>query len=96
METLEVGLLAILIGTIAGTLLSGALTSIVILATGGDFDYKLGFYPDTFFKTMLFFIFVFILVGVFNTTKLSKTKLINLLNADKTVEGHLQNKKNIS
>lgn len=92
-ETLEVGLLAILIGTIAGTLLSGALTSIVILATGGDFDYKLGFYPDTFFKTMLFFIFVFILVGVFNTTKLSKTKLINLLNADKTVEGHLQNKK---
>ena len=79
-ETLEVGLLAILIGTIAGTLLSGALTSIVILATGGDFDYKLGFYPDTFFKTMLFFIFVFILVGVFNTTKLSKTKLINLLN----------------
>lgn len=26
-------------------------------------------------------------------TKLSKTKLINLLNADKTVEGHLQNKK---
>ncbi len=44
---------------------------------------------------MLFFIFVFILVGVFNTTKLSKTKLINLLNADKTVEGHLQNKKKI-
>lgn len=72
-ETLEVGLLAILIGTIAGTLLSGALTSIVILATGGDFDYKLGFYPDTFFKTMLFFIFVFILVGVFtlkNTIKI--------------------------
>lgn len=60
METLEVGLLAILIGTIAGTLLSGALTSIVILATGGDFDYKLGFYPDTFLRQCCFlFLFLF-------------------------------------
>lgn len=93
LETFLIGLLAIFLGMLAGTLISGGLTSIVLVETGGAFDYKIGFYPDAFIKTFCFFILVFVLVGVFNTKKLTKTKLIDLLNADKTAEGKLQNKK---
>lgn len=91
-ETFEIGIAAIFIGTILGILLSGGLTSIVLVSTGGKMDYKVGFYPDTFLKTFLFFIFVFVFTGMFNTRKLAKTKLLELLNAEKVSEGQSQRK----
>ncbi len=91
-ETFEIGIAAIFIGTILGILLSGGLTSIVLVSTDGKMDYKVGFYPDTFLKTFLFFIFVFVFTGMFNTRKLAKTKLLELLNAEKVSEGQSQRK----
>lgn len=89
-ETFEIGIISIIFGTIVGTLLSGGLTSIVLISTGGGIDYKIGFYPDSFIKTFLFFIIVFLFAGIFNTRKLTKTRLIDLLNAEKASEGQLQ------
>ena len=63
-----------------------------MLSTGGEVDYTIGFYPDAFAKTFLFFAFLFIFAGIFNTRKLTKTRLIELLNAEKKSEGQQQRK----
>ena len=42
-ETFEIGIAAIFIGTILGILLSGGLTSIVLVSTDRKMDYKIGF-----------------------------------------------------
>lgn len=89
-ETLEFGFIATLIGIILGTLLSGGLTSIVLISTGGVIDYKIGIYPDVFLKTIFFFLSIFIFVGIFNTRKLTKVPLVELLNIEKKSEGSLQ------
>lgn len=91
-ETFEIGIISVVIGVVLGTILSGGLTSIVMLSTGGEVDYTIGFYPDAFAKTFLFFTFLFIFAGIFNTRKLTKTRLIELLNAEKKSEGQQQRK----
>ncbi len=92
-ETLEIGIASVVVGTLFGTVLSGVLTSIVLVATEGNFQYRLKVYPDVFVKTLLFFLVVFFIVGIFNSKKLVKQKLIDLINTEKISEGHLKRKK---
>lgn len=87
METLMVGILAVIVGSVLGTILSGALTSLILISITNSFKFHLGFYPDTFVITLLFFTIVFILIGFMNIRKLAKSKLIDLLSDDKIAEG---------
>ncbi|MEW9094306.1 MAG: ABC transporter permease [Clostridiaceae bacterium] len=87
METLMIGVLAVVVGSVVGTILSGALISLILISITNSFKFHLGFYPDTFVITLLFFTIVFILIGFMNIRKLTKSKLIDLLSNDKIAEG---------
>lgn len=92
-EMLLVGLSATILGCAAGTLLSGIVTSIVTLSTGGVFEFRINFYLDSIMATVSFFSIIFFIVGLFNTKKLNSIKLLDLKNIDKQSEGHKIGKK---
>lgn len=92
-EMFSVGLSATILGCLAGTLLSGILTSIVTLSTGGIFDFRINFYFDSAIATIVFFSIIFCIVGLFNNRKLNKIKLVDLKDIDKELEGNKISKK---
>ena len=92
-ETLSFGIAAVLTGCMLGTILSGMMTTFVMRTIIGKGQYQFGFYPDTILVTILFFLAVFILVGLRNAQKLYKTKLIDLMAEKKQNEGQTHTKR---
>lgn len=90
-ETFVFGMAAVAAGCIVGTVLSGIITTFVMRTITATASFRLGFYPDTIFVTLLFFAASFLLVGVWNVRRIYKIKLIDLLNEKRINEG--QNKK---
>lgn len=86
-ETFVFGMAAVLVGCILGTPLSGIMTLFVIRTITPTAIFRFGFYPDTMLVTLLFFCTVFLLVGAWNSRRLYKIKLIDLLNEKKISEG---------
>lgn len=92
-ETFAFGMAAVLAGCVLGTLLSGIMTTFVMRTITPTAIFRLGFYPDTILVTLLFFCIVFLLVGAWNSRRLYKIKLIDLLNEKKTSEGQRTKKR---
>jgi len=92
-ETFAFGMAAVLAGCVLGTLLSGIMTTFVMRTITPTATFRLGFYPDTILVTLLFFCIIFLLVGAWNSRRLYKIKLIDLLNEKKTSEGQRTKKR---
>lgn len=91
-ETFVFGIAAVFTGCIFGTVLSGMMTAFVLRTIGGIGTFRLGFYPDTVFVTLLFFGMAFLCIGAWNIRKIYKIKLIDLLSEKKANEGQQKKK----
>ncbi|MBK1812218.1 ABC transporter permease [Clostridium sp. YIM B02505] len=85
-ETLVVGILAIIAGIFVGTLFSQVITAIVLKSAKQEVVFSLRLYMDTVGITFIFFIIMFCIVGLYNVVVLRKIKVIDMLNANKQVE----------
>lgn len=92
-ETFVFGMAAVLVGCVFGTLLSGIMTTFVMQTITPTAKFRLGFYPDTILVTLLFFCVAFLIVGAWNSRRLYKIKLIDLLNEKKISEGQSTKKR---
>ena len=85
-ETLVIGVLAIIAGVFVGTLFSQAVTAIVLISAKQEATFSFKLYMDTLGITFIFFIVMFCIIGLYNFIVLRKIKLIDMLNAHKQVE----------
>lgn len=85
-ETLVIGVLAIIAGIFVGTLFSQVITAIVLTSAKQEIIFSLKLYMDTLGITFVFFIAMFFIIGLYNVIILRKIKLIDMLNAHKRVE----------
>ncbi|KYH34562.1 bacitracin export permease protein BceB [Clostridium tepidiprofundi DSM 19306] len=85
-ETLIIGLVAIVIGILIGCLFSQVLTVLICTTIGSNVSFKLNLYIDTVVITIIFFLVMFVIIGLFNIRTLSNIKLIDMFNDDKKVE----------
>lgn len=92
-ETFAFGMAAVLAGCVFGTLLSGIMTTFVMRTITPTAIFRLGLYPDTMLVTLLFFCVVFLFVGAWNSRRLYKIKLIDLLHEKKISEGQSTKKR---
>ncbi|GAA0070935.1 ABC transporter permease [Clostridium sardiniense] len=89
-ETLIVGILAIILGIFIGTLFSQVVTALVLITAKQEIVFTLRLYMDTVILTFIFFISMFCIIGLYNIKVLKKVKLINMLNAEKKTEFQLK------
>mgnify|MGYP000987952409 FL=1 len=85
-ETLVIGILAIISGIFVGTLFSQLITAIVLISANQEAVFSLKLDVDTLGITFIFFISMFCIIGLYNVIVLRKIKLIDMLNAHKQVE----------
>lgn len=85
-ETLVIGILAIISGIFVGTLFSQVITAIVLISANQEVAFSFKLYMDTVGITFIFFISMFCIIGLYNIIVLRKIKLIDMLNAHKQVE----------
>lgn len=85
-ETLLIGILAIIAGIFVGTLFSQVITALVLISAKQEVVFNLKLYMDTVVITFIFFISMFCIIGLYNVIVLRKIKLIDMLNAHKQVE----------
>lgn len=85
-ETIVIGIMAIIAGIFVGTLFSQAITAIVLISAKQEIVFSLKLYMDTIGITFIFFISMFCIIGLYNIIILRKIKLIDMLNANKQVE----------
>lgn len=85
-ETLVIGVLAIITGIFVGTLFSQVITALVLISAKQKIVFSLRLYIDTVIITFIFFIAMFCIIGLYNIIVLRKIKLIDMLNAHKQVE----------
>lgn len=85
-ETLVIGILAIISGIFVGTLFSQVITAIVLISAKQEVAFSFKLYMDTVGITFIFFISMFCIIGFYNIIVLRKIKLIDMLNAHKQVE----------
>ena len=90
---LTFGMGAVLLGCLTGTLLSGVITTFVMRTLTETAQFQFGFYPDTVGLIVLFFCTAFLFVGMADSRKISKIKLIDLLNEKKNGESQNTKKK---
>ncbi len=86
-ETVMVGLIALVVGLLAGVALSQGLSFL----TAGLFgvimtNYQFVFSQEAFLSTIIYFAAIFAVVAVFNTFSVSRVRLITLLKADSANE----------
>lgn len=81
-ETLVVGLLATLLGTVLGVALTQGVSSILISQLGLQIHKFVGFYLPALLWTISFFAILFFLAAFWNRHKLVKSNIINLLHED--------------
>lgn len=85
-ETLLMGLLSIVIGIFLGQFCSQFITAMLLTAYGKSYVLSWTLFPDTVLFTVLFFLLSFLLVGLQNTRVIQKTKIIDMLSAEKENE----------
>ncbi|WP_270253963.1 FtsX-like permease family protein [Lactobacillus johnsonii] len=81
-ETLVVGLLATLLGTVLGIGLTQGVSSVLISQLGLQIHKFVGFYLPALLWTIAFFAILFFLAAFWNRHKLVKSNVINLLHED--------------
>ena len=82
-ETLIMGMISILIGIFFGVFCSQFITAMLLTAYEKPYEISWTLFPDTVLWTVVFFVFSFLVVGIFNTRTIQKTKIITMLSAEK-------------
>ena len=95
-ETLIMGMFSILIGIFFGVLCSQFITAMLLTAYGKPYEITWTLFPDTVLLTVVFFVASFFVVGIFNTRTIQKTKIIDMLSAEKENEPELKKSRFIS
>ena len=85
-ETLIMGMISILIGIFFGVFCSQFITAMLLTAYEKSYEISWTLFPDTVLWTVAFFVFSFLVVGIFNTRTIRKTKIITMLSAEKENE----------
>ena len=78
-ETSVMGLLSILIGIFLGVFCSQLITAMLLTTYGKSYTLSWTLFPDTVLLTIGFFMLCFLIVGIFNTHTIQKTKIIDML-----------------
>ncbi|MDU6113613.1 MAG: FtsX-like permease family protein [Paeniclostridium sordellii] len=94
-ETLIIGIAAIITGIFVGTLFSQAVTAIVLITAKQEVVFTFKLYMDTLAITFIFFISMFCIIGMYNIRVLKKLKLIDMINVENQVEFQFKRSKKV-
>ena len=89
-ETFVMGMISIVIGIFLGVFCSQFITAMLLTSYGKSFELSWTLFPDTVLLTVCFFIISFIVVGMLNTRAIQKTKIIDMLAADRENDPELK------
>lgn len=89
-ETFLMGMVSIVIGIFLGVFCSQFITAMLLTSYGKSYELSWTLFPDTVFLTVCFFVFSFLVVGIFHTRTIRKTKIIDMLAADRKNEPELK------
>ena len=82
-ETFVMGMISIVIGIFLGVFCSQFITAMLLTSYGKSYELSWTLFPDTVLLTISFFVLSFLVVGLFNTRTIRKTKIIDMLTADR-------------
>lgn len=85
-ETFLMGMISIAAGIFLGVFCSQFITAMLLTSYGKSYEVSWTLFPDTVLLTAVFFITCFFAVGVFHTRTIRKTKIIDMLSADRENE----------
>lgn len=89
-ETFVMGMISIVIGIFLGVFCSQFITAMLLTSYGKSYELSWTLFPDTVLLTVCFFIISFIVAGMFNTRTIQKTKIIDMLAADRKNDAELK------
>lgn len=89
-ETFVMGIISIAVGIFFGVFCSQFITAMLLTSYGKSYELTWTLFPDTVMLTAGFFILSFLVVGLFNTRTIRKTKIIDMLAADRENEQELK------
>ena len=89
-ETFVMGMISIVIGIFLGVFCSQFITAMLLTSYGKSYELSWTLFPDTVLLTVGFFILSFFLVGLFNIRTIRKTKIIDMLTADRINDPELK------
>lgn len=89
-ETFVMGGLSIFIGIFLGVFGSQFITAMFLTSYEGQYELSWTLFPDTVLLTIGFFVLSFLIVGIFNTRTIRRTKIIDMLSADRINEPDLK------
>lgn len=89
-ETFAMGMISIAAGIILGVFCSQFITAMLLTSYGKSYELAWTLFPDTVVLTVGFFVLSFLAVGLFNTRTIRKTKLIDMLAADRKNDPELK------
>lgn len=88
-ETFVMGLISIAAGIFLGMFCSQFITAMLVTSYGKTYKLTWTLFPDTVMLTVSFFVLSFLVIGLFNTRTIRKTKIIDMLTADRENEPEL-------
>lgn len=89
-ETFLMGLISIAAGIFFGVFGSQFITAMLLTSYGKKYQLAWTLFPDTALLTVSFFILSFFIVGIFNLRTIRKTKIIDMLSADRENDKSIQ------
>ena len=89
-ETFVMGMISIVIGIFLGVFCSQFITAMLLTSYGKSYELAWTLFPDTVLLTVCFFVLSFLAVGLFNTRTIRKTKIIDMLAADRENDPELK------
>lgn len=89
-ETFVMGMISIGIGIFCGVFCSQFITAMLLNSYGKQYSLSWTLFPDTVLLTIIFFVLSFLAVGLFNTHTIGKTKIIDMLVADRENDPSIQ------
>ncbi len=95
-ETFVMGIISVVVGILLGVFCSQFITALLMTSYGRSFELSWTLFPDTVALTICFFVLSFLMVGLFNTRTIQKTKIIDMLSADRRNESKLKKSRWIS
>ena len=89
-ETFLMGEISVAAGIFLGAFCSQFITAMLLTSYGQSYEISWMLFPDTVLLTVVFFSLSFVIVGFFNTRAIRKTKIIDMLSADRENEPELK------
>ena len=89
-ETFVMGMISIVIGIFLGVFCSQFITAMLLTSYGKSYELTWTLFPDTVLLTVYFFVLSFLVIGLFNTRTIRKTKIIDMLSADRENDPELK------